>query len=151
VAPPPTAPGRLTPWRDPLLGLALAAALPVWAAIAWRQPPEAALSGAIAAPADFLFVALALPILEEAAFRGLIQEGLHRLWRRRWGPLSAANLGQAVLFSLLHLPTHPPAWAAAVFVPALVFGFFRERHDSLASPIALHVFYNAGYFLLYPP
>lgn len=151
ASPPPLPEARARMWRDPLLGLALAAALPVWAALAWWQPPQAAGAGVLAAPAAFLYVALALPILEEAAFRGLVQEGLGRLLRRRWGPLTAANLGQAALFSLLHLPVHPPLWAAAVFGPGLVFGLFRERHGSLATPIALHTFYNGGYFLLYPP
>lgn len=151
MAPTPAEESRRPPWRDPLLGAALAAALPVWAALAWLQPPPAPLAGAVAAPLTFLYLVLALPILEEAAFRGLVQEGLGRLWHRRWGPLTAANAGQAAAFGLLHLIAHPPLWAAAILVPGLVFGFFRERHATLATPIALHAFYNGGYFLLYPP
>ncbi|SCX97770.1 JDVT-CTERM system glutamic-type intramembrane protease MrtJ [Thiohalorhabdus denitrificans] len=150
MGPPPVFSGR-SRWEDPLLGLALGAAFPVWAWLAWWYRPESAFTGAVAAPATFLYVALALPVLEEVAFRGLVQEGLGRLWRRRWGPLTAANLGQAGLFGLLHLPGHPAGWAAAVVVPGLVFGLFRERHDTLTTPIALHAFYNGGYFLLFPP
>ncbi|MEF8793261.1 JDVT-CTERM system glutamic-type intramembrane protease MrtJ [Thiohalorhabdus sp.] len=151
MAPPPAEESHRPPWRDPLLGAALAAALPVWAVLVWLQPPAAPLAGAVAAPLTFLYLVLALPILEEAAFRGLVQEGLGRLWRRRWGPLTAANAGQAAAFGLLHLISQPPLWAAAVLFPGLVFGFFRERHATLATPIALHAFYNGGFFLLYPP
>jgi hypothetical protein len=122
----------------------------VWGGLALVQPPTA-FGSALTAPGTFLYLAVALPILEEAAFRGLVQEGLARLWQRRWGPLTAANAGQAGLFAALHLIAQPPLWAASVLLPALVFGFFRERHDGLASPIALHAFYNAGFFLLYPP
>jgi membrane protease YdiL (CAAX protease family) len=45
-------------------------------------------------------------------------------------------------------PRFAPALAAGVLLPALLFGYFRDRHDSVLPAIALHVFYNAGYFLL---
>ncbi|HKJ71951.1 MAG TPA: JDVT-CTERM system glutamic-type intramembrane protease [Gammaproteobacteria bacterium] len=138
-------------WRDPRFGLALAAALPVWLAFTLVQPPERALLGLWQDPGRLLYLAVALPILEETAFRGLVQEGLGRLIRRRWGPLSAANLGTSAVFALLHLPVHPPLWAASVAAPSLVFGYFKDRHGGLGAPVALHVFYNAGFFLLYPP
>lgn len=48
-------------------------------------------------------------------------------------------------FSALHFIGHPPLWAAGVLLPSLLYGFFRDRHDSVLPPIALHVFYNAGY------
>jgi membrane protease YdiL (CAAX protease family) len=38
-----------------------------------------------------------------------------------------------------------------VFAPSLVFGYFRERYGSIAPGAVLHVFYNAGYFLLVAP
>ena len=30
----------------------------------------------------------------------------------------------------------------------LVFGFFKDRYGRLATPIVLHIFYNAGFLLL---
>ena len=59
-----------------------------------------------------------------------------------------ANLATSVLFTALHFVSHPPLWAAGVLLPSLLYGYFRDRHDSVYPAIALHVFYNAGYFLL---
>jgi membrane protease YdiL (CAAX protease family) len=35
-----------------------------------------------------------------------------------------------------------------VFLPSLCFGFVRDRFGSVYPSIALHAFYNHGYFLL---
>lgn len=91
---------------------------------------------------------LVYPPLEETVFRGGVQPWLAVRTVRRWGPLSAANVGTSLLFSVAHLPFQPPWWAAAVLLPSLVFGYFRERHDGLAAPITLHAAYNASYVLL---
>lgn len=77
-------------------------------------------------------------------FRGLIQG-----WLRGRMRAAAAILVTSVLFSALHFFSQAAVWAAAVFVPSLVFGHFRERHGSLAAPIVLHCWYNAGYFWLF--
>ena len=53
-----------------------------------------------------------------------------------------------LVFTALHFVNHPPPWAAAVLLPSLLFGYFRDRHGSVLPAIVLHVFYNAGYFLL---
>ncbi len=45
--------------------------------------------------------------------------------------------------------SHGPLWAALVFFPSLVFGFFKDRTKHLVAPVILHVFYNAGYFWLF--
>jgi membrane protease YdiL (CAAX protease family) len=68
--------------------------------------------------------------------------------RRTWGGISAANLITSLLFVLGHLWQHPAAWAVAIAVPSLVFGWFRDRHGSVYPCIALHMFYNTGYFAL---
>lgn len=93
------------------------------------------------------------PALEETVFRGLIQGWLlEQPWGwKGLGGISVANGITSLLFAALHLVAHPLLWAAAVSIPSLIFGYFRERHGRLASPIALHCLYNAGYFLLYPP
>jgi membrane protease YdiL (CAAX protease family) len=59
-----------------------------------------------------------------------------------------ANLITSAVFAIAHLYGHSPPWALATFFPSLVFGLFRDRYNSLSAPIALHVFYNAGYFSL---
>lgn len=53
------------------------------------------------------------------------------------------------MFAVAHLVSHSPPWAAATFRPLLVFGYFRDRDGSLRIPIALHIYYKAGYFLVF--
>lgn len=94
---------------------------------------------------------LIYPTLEEIIFRGGLQPWLSHHPRgaaSRCG-ISVANLVTSTLFAATHLLRHPPGWAAAMFLPSLVFGYFRDRHNSLRSPIVLHVFYNTGYFWLF--
>jgi membrane protease YdiL (CAAX protease family) len=124
----------------PLACIALAAALGV-------QPDPARV---LADPVRFLSLAFAWPLVEEALFRGTIQPALARTrWgvREAWG-LTTANVATSALFAAAHLVAHAAEWAAAVFVPSLVFGHFRDRYGSIAPGAALHVLYNAGYFLL---
>jgi membrane protease YdiL (CAAX protease family) len=97
----------------------------------------------------YVFLLLLQPGLEELAFRGGLQ-GLLR--RTHWGPRSIAgvtlaNATTSLLFGAAHLHHHAPAWAGAVLVPSLVFGWFRDRHDSVIPPITLHVAFNAAYYL----
>lgn len=96
----------------------------------------------------FVLSVLVYPAVEEWLFRGELQPLIAR-WRSRcWGPLTLANVLTSVVFAALHLLFHPPLWAASVFLPSLVFGYFRERSGGLAAPIVLHATYNAAYFLL---
>ena len=88
------------------------------------------------------------PVLEELVFRGAMQEWLLKRMPQKLGFLSWANITTAVAFSMAHLVYHPPLWALAVFVPALVFGHFRDRYDHVWPAILLHTWYNAGFFLL---
>ena len=130
---------------DPRFALALAAGVLFWLALAWLGaiPP---LQGLVALAA----LGLLQPLLEELLFRGLLQGWLlAKPWgRRQFGGFTLANLLAALVFTALHFVNHPPLWAAGVLLPALLFGYFRDRHDSVLPAIALHVFYNAGYFLL---
>jgi len=105
------------------------------------------------APALVLLV-LVYPALEEIVFRGAVQDFLGRRWVARPGsPLTRANLVTSILFAATHIAWLGDPAAGAVFFPSLVFGYFRERHATLTSPILLHVFYNAGLFLIFgvPP
>jgi uncharacterized protein len=88
------------------------------------------------------------PVIEELVFRGVIQgELLRKRWgAKKWLSVSHANWATSVAFTSLHFLSHPPLWAASVFIPALLFGHFRERHNSLYPPLCLHIYYNTGYF-----
>lgn len=98
----------------------------------------------------FLMAAVWQPIVEELLFRGCLQGVLgRRAWARRTVMgISAANLMTSMLFSSAHIPTHSLLWALLTLFPSLVFGVLRDRSGSVVPPIALHIFYNTGYFLI---
>lgn len=89
------------------------------------------------------------PLGEELLFRGIIQGQLALLpWgQRSWFKISSANLLTSLAFIALHLVYHPALWAVAILFPSLVFGYFRERHQSLYPAFALHSLYNLGYLV----
>ena len=136
--------------RDPQFALAAAAGPAVWLAFALAlgvRPDPAWIY--FADPAGFFGVAIAWPLVEEGLFRGVIQPALARSRggaREAWG-VTTANAATSVLFALAQLFAHAPAWAAATVVPALVFGYFRDRYGSIVPGAALHVFYSCGWFL----
>ena len=104
---------------------------------------------AIWSPA-FLSVALWQPLVEELLFRGIVQgHVLQSIGRQKtWIGLSIPNVLTSLLFALAHLAGHSLSWSLLVFVPSLCFGFVRDRFGSVYPSIALHAFYNTGYFLL---
>lgn len=130
---------------DPRFVLALLAGVVFWLALAWLGEPGPALGWAA-----LVSLVLLQPLIEELLFRGLLQGRLMaRPWgRRQFGGFTLANLLVSLLFTALHFIGHPPLWAAGVLLPSLLYGYFRDRYNSVLPAIALHVFYNAGYFLL---
>ena len=139
---------KVTDWQ---LWAAFMAAPLIWLGLYLTFNPLLSSHWFINHPWWFFKLVLIIPILEELVFRGLIQEYIYRYTQSRWGVLSVANLITSILFTVMHFLFHAPLWAVAVIFPSLIFGYFRERHASLVSPIILHVFYNSGYFLLFPP
>jgi len=136
-------------WRDRFFWTCIAFAIAFWlllsgvTAITWD--PAWPLEKSFA----YLRLAVLLPVLEELIFRGALQPYLARHLGRIPGPVSAANLATSTVFTALHFLYHPPLWAAAVMIPSLVFGHFRDRYGTLSLPVALHVFYNAGYYWVF--
>lgn len=139
-------------WRDRLFLAALLAGAVTWLILYLLQQPVIQWNWPLVRPWPFLSLVLLYPTIEEIAFRGLLQELLRDyVSRRSLGPLTIANLLTSVLFAGLHFIYHAPLWAALVFFPSLVFGFFKDRTRRLLAPVILHVFYNAGYFWLFAP
>ncbi len=144
-------------WRDRQFQVALFAGPLFWAAWSLIAGSSFEPWWPLRDPTRFLLPALVYPILEELAFRGLLQEWLYQKpWgarrsgiRQVRGPISLANWLTTFAFALFHLLYHAPLWAAAVIFPSLVFGYFRDRYQSVTPAIVLHVFYNAGYFWLF--
>ena len=91
------------------------------------------------------------PIIEELAFRGFIQTSLAKMasLRTSFGSISSANIVTSVIFSAFHLIHHNVIWALLVFIPSVVFGFFRDKYGSVKPSIVLHIIYNGFYYLLF--
>jgi len=88
------------------------------------------------------------PLTEELLFRGLLQGFLARTGpgsRTKTG-ISLANVMTSCVFVLFHFVHHAPAWALAVFVPSLLFGYFRDRSGSIWPPLLLHISFNTAFF-----
>ena len=83
----------------------------------------------------FLLISIAPAVLEELAFRGVIQSSLERMLNAR-----DAWLIQAALFSVLHL--HPLMFPSH-FLMGLCFGYMRRRSRSIYPGMLLHACWNA--------
>lgn len=139
-----------TAWyRDLLFYAAMLGGVVFWAGLWWWLPMHPIAPAQMLSQA-FLSLVLWQPVLEEWLFRGVLQGQLSQYaWgQQRWRGLTAANGCTSLLFAAGHSWHHPPLWAAAVLIPALIFGFFRDRYTSIYPCMVLHAFYNAGYFAL---
>jgi membrane protease YdiL (CAAX protease family) len=125
------------------VGAAYWAVLPFLVAVQplpWHRIPSLA----------FLLAVVWQPIVEELLFRGCLQGFLSI---RGWGQrslvgISIANLLTSMVFTGAHIATHSLLWASLTLFPSLLFGVLRDRSGSVFPPIALHIIYNVGYFML---
>lgn len=93
---------------------------------------------------SLFFLIVFYPIVEELAFRGVIQEVIATKTKQypAFYYFSIANIVTSLLFVAMHFIHHTPLWAVLVFVPSLVFGYFKEQYKSILPSIFLHMFYN---------
>lgn len=93
---------------------------------------------------------VALP--EELFYRGFIQTRLRDAWPKGallWGGrLGPAFFATAALFAFGHLAIFE-FWRLAVFFPALLFGWMRERTGTVVGSTLLHAFCNVYQMLLF--
>ncbi len=85
--------------------------------------------------AIFLMISVVPAVVEELAFRGVIQSSLERVLNSR-----DAWLIQAALFSVLHLS---PLMFPSHFLMGLCFGYMRKRSRSVYPGMLLHACWNA--------
>lgn len=138
------------PWhRDGWFVTALLAGVVFWGLL-WLTTPVAPLTWYQVLSWRFFSLALWQPCWEELLFRGVLQGYVRQYsWGRWcWHGLTGANVLASGLFVLGHVATHPPGWALAVFGPALLFGWLRDRYGTVYPALVLHAWYNAGYFWL---
>ncbi len=91
---------------------------------------------------------LLIAIPEEIFFRGFLMSLFAIELKRKIFIFSYSNIAAAIVFSIFHLFIHDILWSASVFIPALVYGYFREKHDSVLPAVILHFFYNIVYFYI---
>jgi len=93
---------------------------------------------------SLFFLILFYPVVEELAFRGVIQEYIATKTKQYPSLfyLTVANVLTSVLFVLMHFVHHPPLWAMLVFIPSLIFGYFKEQYKNIVPSIFLHMIYN---------
>jgi len=136
--------------KDPFIWISVCAAMLFWFSLSQYVPITSNIMWPIVSPMAFILPVILYPILEEIVFRGMVLEYCQK---KIPGVLlfhiSKANFITSILFTALHFIYHPPLWASAVFIPSLIFGFLKERHQSLIPPILIHVFFNAGYYWLF--
>jgi membrane protease YdiL (CAAX protease family) len=104
-----------------------------------------------APPFVLLQLILLYPLVEELAFRGFLQTNLrNHVWGRiERGGISVANVCTTLFFVGSHFFYHALLWSIVILLPSLVFGYFRDRYQSVVPCILLHCFYNSGYYLLF--
>jgi len=136
-------------YRDRLFVLAILAGFAV-VGVLYMVLPGYSLSSGPTGLATVVKWLIWAPILEELLFRGVLQGEL----QQRFNPvshllgLSYANWITSLIFAGIHFLHHPPLWAGAVLFPSLVFGFFRDRNNSVFPAIVLHAVYNAQMLIL---
>jgi len=137
--------------RDKQFLVALAAGPVAWFILYLLYQPQPSWERIVDNSGLLLWLCLVYPVLEELAFRGALQSWLfrYRVGEFSLYGVSGANIVTSCLFVTAHLLYHPPVWALLVIGPSLVFGWFRDRYQSVVPAILLHILYNSGYFLLF--
>ena len=85
------------------------------------------------------------PFIEELLFRGVIQGQVSKY---KWGQakilhITSANIITSFLFVAIHLFNSPLLWSLAIFIPSLLYGYFKDMFNSVYPAIVLHGVYNA--------
>ena len=138
--------------QDPLVKGGFVAAIVFWIVLYFISPPEDSRNWLLAAPVWYLKLALLYPFLEELVFRGLVQSQVFRFLRKnKLGLFTLSNVLASLVFCGFHMFTHNPVWVGLLIIPSLYFGFLKDKYHSLKQPVLMHAFFNAGYFLIFPP
>ncbi|MBK6651914.1 MAG: CPBP family intramembrane metalloprotease [Betaproteobacteria bacterium] len=128
------------------MGGVMAATLPV----TWLASQAFGLTLRIDSLPQAAWVLALAPLLEEAAFRPLLQRGLHETleaWTKQAGHL--ANLLTALAFAASHLPAQG-VMALLWLVPAAAVGEIWRRSGRLWQCVLLHAWCNACLAFLSP-
>ncbi len=130
--------------HDRVLWAAVLAALLFYTGLIFFYKKNIDLTWLFNQPERFLMLVLLYPFLEEVVFRGFLQSILLRwaICQRKWMGISVANLLASFIFSVTHLLYHSIFWSIVVYFPSIIFGYFRDKYQSIKPCIALHIFFN---------
>jgi membrane protease YdiL (CAAX protease family) len=84
------------------------------------------------------------PLVEELAYRGILQYGLVGGGIPRW----IAICGTSIVFAAMHWDSADPNAVIALFVLSLGLGWVYEKTGRLTAPIVMHMLFNAGNFAM---
>jgi membrane protease YdiL (CAAX protease family) len=84
-------------------------------------------------------VLVAVPVLEEVMYRGILQQTLVEVTGGRWTGI----LITSVIFTMMHWGAVQWHALPPLFVLSLGFGWIYERTGRLSSCIAMHILFNA--------
>jgi membrane protease YdiL (CAAX protease family) len=84
-------------------------------------------------------VVLAIPVLEEVMYRGMLQQALVEVAGNRWVAIVLASGG----FTLMHWGAAQEHALPALFVLSVGFGWIYEKTGRLTSCIVMHILFNA--------
>lgn len=84
-------------------------------------------------------VVVVTPVLEEVAYRGILQQTLSGVGLGRW----TAILVTSAVFALMHAGVARWHALAALFVLSVALGWVYEKTGRLAAAISMHVLFNA--------
>ncbi len=89
-------------------------------------------------------VVLAVPVVEEVLYRGLLQTALVQMTGSTWIGIGTSS----VAFVAVHFGSVPPGQFAFAVVPlgvlSVAMGIALERTRSLSAPIVMHMLFNAA-------
>lgn len=97
-------------------------------------------------PVDAWFIVLALmivcvtPMMEEVAYRGLVQTAAVRAGLKRWPAIVLTSAA----FTIMHAAVAEPHALVSLFMLSMAFGWAYERTGRLATPIVIHALFNAA-------
>ena len=87
---------------------------------------------------------------EEVFFRGYLQTHLEIIFTKRFRfrgvVFGLAMILTAVLFTLSHFLLTKQFFSLAVFFPAMIFGWLKERTGRVLAPAIFHAFANVVYY-----
>lgn len=137
---------------DPIYLMALIFPLIMGALITLVSDVQASFSWIIDKPKYVLWYIILMPIVEEMAFRGFLQNLISK--HRPGGctnhlVFSWANIITSLIFTGFHLINHVQAIALMTLIPSLIFGYFKDKYQNIVPGVLLHSLYNLGFIALF--